>query len=122
MEKLGVTRLGKTWSGTVATTSKELRTRLAAVVRRLSWHGGGDFELVYDDRGRSWLIDANPRFAAWIHGATLAGTNLPAALVAAASGHMPRRCPPNGSTFTRVVLETSVAATLAREITPHAVE
>lgn len=121
MTKLGVTRQGKAWSGTVSKPSTELQARLARVARDFTWHGGGDFELICDGNFL-WLVDANPRFAAWIHGATLAGTNLPAALVAAASGHRPLARPANGTTFTRVVLETPVPAARAGQIAPHTVE
>jgi len=122
MEKLGVTRSGKTWSGTVTNPSREWGAALVRVVRHLAWHGGGDFEFVGDSSSRMWLIDGNPRFAAWIHGATLAGTNLPAALIGAASGDRPRACTTNSSTFTRVVIETSVQESLVPHITRHVVE
>jgi len=61
MRKCGVTSLGKTWSGVVIELSRAIRSRLKAVVRHLSWHGGGSFEFIRDREGRFWLIDVNPR-------------------------------------------------------------
>jgi predicted ATP-grasp superfamily ATP-dependent carboligase len=92
------------------------------MVRRLRWHGGGSLEFVRDYRSRLWLIDANARFPAWIHGATLGGINLPAALVAAASGQRPRPSRARGSSFARVVIEVSVPPSTAGQLAPHVVE
>jgi diaminopimelate decarboxylase len=50
----------------------------------------------------------NPRFPAWVHGATIAGHNLPALLVHGATGVAPRPSIAHGQEFTRVVLEVPV--------------
>ena len=43
-----------------------------------------DANVLRDVDGELWLMECNPRFPAWIHGATLAGRNLPANLYASA--------------------------------------
>jgi diaminopimelate decarboxylase len=50
----------------------------------------------------------NPRFPAWVHGATIAGHNLPALLVQGATGFNARKAKAEASEFTRVVLEVPV--------------
>jgi diaminopimelate decarboxylase len=52
----------------------------------------------------------NPRFPAWVHGATIAGFNLPALLVQAASGMTAQQTVRKANEFTRVVLEVPVRA------------
>lgn len=86
MEKTQVTAEGKTWSGRVLPLDDGRRRQLRDVVRRLAWTGGGEVECVVDDDGSWWVLDWNPRFPAWIHGATLSGCNLPAQLVATCEG------------------------------------
>lgn len=108
MEKHFVTPEGKTWSGEVERCPEALGDPLRDVVRDLRWTGGGELEFVRDTQGELWLIDWNPRFPAWIHGATLAGWNLPAALIAAASGRQPKACEQVSEQFVRVVIEVPV--------------
>jgi diaminopimelate decarboxylase len=50
----------------------------------------------------------NPRFPAWVHGATIAGHNLPAMLVEAAAHVKPSKAKAEANEFTRVVLEVPV--------------
>src|SRR5262249_52626347 len=68
-----------------------------------------EFELLRDGDGRLWWLEWNPRSPAWVHGATLAGRNLPAALVRRALGLAdgPRALSAQPE-FTRVVLEVPV--------------
>jgi len=122
MRKLGVTSKGKTWSGAVMELSAEWRSRLQTLVHQLSWHGGGAFEFVRDSHAQLWLIDGNPRFPAWIHGATLCGLNLPAALLSAASGTRARKGSDRCKEFSRVVVEVAVRPQFASSFEPHAVE
>lgn len=107
MEKTSTTPEGKTWSGRIGSISNGDLERLTEFVAVTSWTGGGELELVRDGRsGIRFLIDLNPRFPAWIHGATLAGHNLPALLVEAATGYIARRTTiPTSSEFVRVVTE-----------------
>ncbi len=108
VDKRLVTSEGKCWSGEVVTVPPALLAGLARLVRRLNWTGGGELEMVRDDAGELWLIDWNYRFPAWIHGATLGGINLPALLLAAASGVTPVPAECESTQFTRVVLEIPV--------------
>lgn len=84
MTKQEATVEGKTWAGTAGEVDRDLLERVTAFVADTRWTGGAEVEMVRDASGRRWLLELNPRFPAWIHGATLAGRNLPAALVAAA--------------------------------------
>jgi diaminopimelate decarboxylase len=64
--------------------------------------------MVRDASGVLWLLEMNPRFPAWVHGAAIAGHNLPALLVQAASSVQPRKPRTQSNQFTRVVLEIPV--------------
>jgi hypothetical protein len=111
LEKLAKTYEGKAWSGRVGTVPRDLEKRLRALVRATQWSGGGEIECVRDPLSRLWLLECNPRFPAWIYGATQAGYNLPARLVEAATGERgigSRR--PRCETFTRVVVEVPARA------------
>lgn len=107
LEKLERTVEGKAWSGRVSGVPADLERRLRTFVRVTRWSGGGEIECVRDPFSRLWLLECNPRFPAWIYGAALAGSNLPARLIEAATGKKgiagPIRSP---RTFTRVVLES----------------
>lgn len=82
-----MTRDGKTLSGTPRSIPEETKQRLCSFITETGWHGGGEIELIRDPAsGRVSVIDINPRFPAWIHGAAILGTNLPASLVTAATG------------------------------------
>ncbi|GLW93534.1 ATP-grasp domain-containing protein [Actinokineospora globicatena] len=107
MRKTMVTAEGKTWAGSVDLLDPPTRARLVDLVRVTRWTGGGEVEIVREaETGVPYLLEVNPRFPAWIHGATLAGVNLPARLVAAATG-IPRqeRERAQSSAFVRVVEE-----------------
>jgi len=108
MEKRQVTETGKTWAGAIANVPPGLLASLRAVLGDLCWTGGMELEFVRDTAGLLWLIDLNPRFPAWIHGATLAGRNLPARLVTAATGIAAAASPVRAAQFTRVVVELPV--------------
>lgn len=105
MEKLAQTGEGKVWTGRIEAVRPELRELLVETLRSLKWTGGGELEFVRDKGGERWLIDWNPRFPAWIHGATLAGHNLPAALLAAATGSGAHPTEARANAFTRIVAE-----------------
>ncbi len=108
MRKRDITPEGKTWAGDIAPVQPEFGEPLRAMVRELDWTGGGELEMVRDASGELWLLEMNPRFPAWVHGATIAGHNLPALLVEAAAGVPARKSQAQASEFTRVVLEVPV--------------
>jgi diaminopimelate decarboxylase len=109
MRKRELTEEGKTWAGDVTEVPEEFAAPLRKVVREFNWTGGAEFEMVRDTAGQLWLLECNPRFPAWIHGSTIAGRNLPALLVEAASGVAAERQPAAVcEEFTRVVLEVPV--------------
>ena len=105
MSKRELTEEGKTWAGEVVDLPRELAIPLRQIVRDLSWTGGAEFEMVRDAGDQLWLLECNPRFPAWIHGATITGRNLPAALVERVTGSKAKRLESTGDEFTRVVLE-----------------
>jgi len=81
MQKLDITPLGKTWTGRIEPLEGEFLTRLSMLLAELNWNGGGEIECIVDRSRRRWLFDWNPRFPAWVFGATLCGYNLPACLL-----------------------------------------
>jgi len=87
MVKTQRTEQGKTWAGRVTELTPATRSLLSVHLAKLEWTGGGEIEMVRRQQdGQLYLIDVNPRFPAWIHGATVVGCNLPAHLVASATG------------------------------------
>ncbi len=110
MKKRDITPEGKTWAGEVSEIPDEFVLPLHQMVRDLNWTGGGELEMVRDAGDRLWLLEMNPRFPAWVHGATIAGHNLPALLVQRATGVAARPSPDQGQEFTRLVLEVPVRA------------
>jgi diaminopimelate decarboxylase len=108
MRKRELTEEGKTWAGDVTEVPREFAEPLARIVKELNWTGGAELEMVRDPEGQLWLLECNPRFPAWIHGSTLAGHNLPARVVEAASGVAALPAADFGEEFTRVVLEVPV--------------
>jgi diaminopimelate decarboxylase len=120
MRKRIVTPDGKTWAGRIGDVPAELLTPIEAAVRAVGWTGGAELELLRDVDGRRWLNEWNPRFPAWIHGATLAGRNLPAALVRRALGLAAAAQPlAERVEFTRVVLEVPVRGELPLPLLPE---
>jgi len=108
MKKRDVTAEGKTWAGEIAELPSDLLAPLRAMVRDLNWTGGGELEMVRDAADQLWLLEMNPRFPAWVHGATIAGHNLPGLLVEGATGVKAQPCPAIAHEFTRLVLEVPV--------------
>lgn len=105
MNKRDITAEGKTWSGSISNVSSEWYELLEKVVADLNWTGGSEIECVRDGANQLWVIDWNPRFPAWIYGATLAGRNLPAKLVERSTNCTPINTTYISSEYTRVVLE-----------------
>jgi diaminopimelate decarboxylase len=108
MRKRDITFEGKTWAGDVSPVPESFLEPLRRMIKDLNWTGGGELEMVRDPSGQLWLLEMNPRFPAWVHGATIAGFNLPAKLVAAASGAEAAQPIRRSGEFTRVVLEVPV--------------
>jgi diaminopimelate decarboxylase len=108
MRKRDITPEGKTWAGDVCEVPPEFLEPLRQMVRKTNWTGGGELEMVRDASDQLWLIEMNPRFPAWVHGATIAGHNLPALLVQAASGVPAELAPALSPEFTRLVMEVPV--------------
>jgi diaminopimelate decarboxylase len=108
MQKRDITPEGKTWAGEVSEVPPEFLDPLRAMISDLNWTGGGELEMVRDADDQAWLLEMNPRFPAWVHGATIAGQNLPGLLVQAACGAAMQASPALSREFTRVVLEIPV--------------
>ncbi len=109
MQKRVTTVDGKTWSGKIRPLSKRQLDIVSDAVLQIKWTGGGEFELIRDESETFWLMEFNPRFPAWIYGSTIAGINLPALLVAEASGiSMVANKNPTTDEFTRIVTEIPV--------------
>src|SRR6185436_8626087 len=104
LEKLDRTQQGKVWAGRISRVPDDMERRLRQLVQSTNWSGGGEIECVRDARGALWLLECNPRFPAWIYGATQAGYNLPALLVNAMTGRTQQAMKMTGKkAFTRVV-------------------
>jgi diaminopimelate decarboxylase len=110
MQKRELTEMSKTWAGDVTEVSEEIAVPLRKIIKELNWTGGAELEMVRDQQGQLWLLECNPRFPAWIHGATIAGRNMSALLVEAATGIQARPTTQVSEEFTRVVLEVPVRA------------
>lgn len=109
MRKRDLTEIAKTWAGDVSEVPEELSMPLRKIIKDLNWTGGGELEMVRDADGNRWLLEWNPRYPAWIHGATIAGQNMPAILVEGATGiKAKQRTVGTTREFTRVVLEIPV--------------
>ena len=89
MRKTIVTRLGKAW-GAMTIHDDELIDVAARLIGALAWRGGCEVEMLRGAAdGKLYLIEINPRFPAWVYLATVAGVNLPLALVRLARGEAP---------------------------------
>ncbi len=109
MQKRVITPEGKTWSGKIRPLSPRQQKIVQEAVQQMHWNGGGEFELIRDESDTYWLMEFNPRFPAWIYGATIAGVNLPAMMLAEAGQIHPGLAPvASSSEFTRIVTEIPV--------------
>src|SRR5688572_6898451 len=108
MRKRDLTELGKTWAGDTAPVDPEIVYPLRKIIRDLRWTGGAEIEMVRDAEEDLWLLEWNPRYPAWVHGSTITGHNLPAALVEAATGIQAADTHSDTREFTRVVIELPV--------------
>jgi carbamoyl-phosphate synthase large subunit len=85
IKKMGVTDLGKIWSG-MTIDHPGLIAATEAFLRETQWRGPFEMECMADRDGTIYLIEINPRFPAWTYFATGVGINLPERLVQAAFG------------------------------------
>ena len=108
MRKRDLTELSKTWAGDVSEVEPQMLESLREMIREINWTGGAELEMVRDAENQLWLLEVNPRFPAWIHGSTITGRNIPAALVEGATGVKAKKCEAVAEEFTRVVLEIPV--------------
>jgi diaminopimelate decarboxylase len=108
MRKRDLTELSKTWAGDISEVDEDFLNPLKEIIREINWTGGAELEMIRDADDQLWLIEWNPRFPAWIHGSTITGRNIPAALVEGATGITAEYSPALGEEFTRVVMEIPV--------------
>ena len=118
IEKRLITVQGKTWAASVSDLTGAQLERVKRLTSDLCWTGGGEIEYVRDTAGTDWILDLNPRFPAYIYGATICGYNLPALLVGAAFDLGLSIAPKAGNQFIRVVHEVPVRPELSLPITP----
>jgi len=85
IKKMGVTELGKIWSG-LTIQHPGLIKAAEAFLQQTQWKGPFELECIAAPDGRIYLIEINPRFPAWTYFATGVGINLPARLIQAAFG------------------------------------
>lgn len=108
MRKRDLTELSKTWAGDISEVEEEILAPLRETIRKINWTGGAELEMMRDADDTLWLLEINPRFPAWIHGATITGRNIPASLVERATGISAAESPVLAEEFTRVVMEIPV--------------
>jgi len=85
MRKLYITDKGKAWSGITLDDDNyiELARKFVTATR---WRGGCELEVMQTADGKSYILEVNPRFPAWIYLTAAAGQNQPATLVKMALG------------------------------------
>jgi carbamoyl-phosphate synthase large subunit len=128
IKKMGVTELGKIWSG-VTIDHPGLINASLAFLRETKWRGAFELECIVvgvgeafasakasrneNPDGNIYLIEINPRFPAWTYFATGVGINLPERLVQAAFGLPMAPLPTyeSGKLFMRYTYEMVMDAT-----------
>ena len=85
MRKLYITDKGKAWAGITLDDNSyiELARKFIKVTK---WRGGCELEIMQTSDGKSYIMEVNPRFPAWIYLTAAAGQNQPASLVKMALG------------------------------------
>jgi len=85
MRKLYITDKGKAWAGITVEDEKyiELARKFVTATK---WRGGCELEVMQTADGKSFIMEVNPRFPAWIYLSAAAGQNQPATLVKMALG------------------------------------
>ena len=85
MVKTLLTDKGKGWAG-VAIKDPEALAMTEAFAAATHWRGPCEVEVIRDDDGKTWLLEVNPRFPAWVYMTVAAGPNLPWLATRAALG------------------------------------
>lgn len=85
MRKLYITDKGKAWAGITLDDHSyiELAEKFISATK---WRGGCELEIMQTADGKSYIMEVNPRFPAWIYLTAAAGQNQPASLVKMALG------------------------------------
>lgn len=79
IKKVGITSLGKIWTG-VTIRHEKMLDAARLFVKTAKWKGPFELECIVDGDD-VYLIEINPRFPAWSYFATGVGINLPARLL-----------------------------------------
>lgn len=90
MRKQYITDKGKAWAG-ITIKDQTLIDLAAGFASDGNWKGTFELELIRDAEGKTYLLEINPRFPAWIYLACAAGQNQPAMLVEMATGKKARQ-------------------------------
>lgn len=85
MRKLFITDKGKAWAGITIEDSSFIDLA-HKFIRVTKWRGGCELEIMQTTDGKSYIMEVNPRFPAWIYLTAAAGQNQPVALVKMALG------------------------------------
>lgn len=80
MRKLYITDKGKAWAGITIDDSAYIDLA-HKFIKATKWRGGCELEIMQTTDGKSYIMEVNPRFPAWIYLSAAAGQNQPAALV-----------------------------------------
>lgn len=108
MERSNTSPIRHTWDGTVRVCDERELSILQSFVELTSWTGGAELKIVLEHGTEiEYLIDLNPIFPDWIHGATLAGINLPASLVSLRLNRSVPAADQRSSSFTRIITEVA---------------
>ena len=85
MRKLYITDKGKAWAGITLDDSSYIDLA-RKFIKATKWRGGCELEVMQTADGKSYIMEVNPRFPAWIYLTAAAGQNQPASLVKMALG------------------------------------
>jgi carbamoyl-phosphate synthase large subunit len=85
MRKLYITDKGKAWAG-ITIENNAFIDLAQKFIKATRWRGGCELEIMQTNEGKSYIMEVNPRFPAWIYLTAAAGQNQPAALVKMALG------------------------------------
>lgn len=81
MRKILLTPQGKTWGGDLFQPEDVIISELKQFVSDTYWNGALEIECAINSLGEIYVFDINPRFPAWIYGATICGINMPSMLL-----------------------------------------
>lgn len=110
MKKRITTPDGKTWAGKILELDEDTEIRLRKAIKDVHYTGGGELELVVNSDDKKFLIEWNPRFPAWIHGASLSGEKCCCRSCRKSFWYKRKVNDTLSTEFTRVVLEIPVKA------------